>query len=282
MKIGPRLVAVTGLLAAGAMAPLQAQEDMSDAYRAGMSFLETRTYTQAENEDVLAAFEGLRVADVSDGMDFVGLPDTGLMDPAIHPLWKNTDDFGHRFIGIAVTARYMPTQMPFAEQNQSYEDFRAWEGNWYNEHSSEPFAEIIRPGTALILDEASGADVGSIGSYNIMAWQQAGARGVVTDGTARDTDEIIAQDIPLYYRAPGRGIRPGRNIIESVNMPVEVGGVLVMPGDVVVADGDGVIVVPRAVAMEVADFAHRILEGDKAGRRDLYEQTGRASDPSVE
>ena len=73
-----------------------------------------------------------------------------------------------------------------------------------------------------------------------------GCVGVVTSGTARDTDEIDAQGIPLYYRKPGRGIRPGRNEIESVNRPIVVGGVLVMPGDVVVADGDGVIVVPRA------------------------------------
>ena len=99
--------------------------------------------------------------------------------------------------------------------------------------------------------------------------------------TARDTDEIITQGIPLYFRKPGRGIRPGRNEIESVNRPITCGNVLVKPGDVIVADGDGVVVVPRAVASEVARYAHKIIEGDKAARRKLYQQLGLPDDPSV-
>jgi regulator of RNase E activity RraA len=142
--------------------------------------------------------------------------------------------------------------------------------------------QIIRPGSAIIIDEAPDADVGSIGSNNIMAWKLAGAVGVVTDATARDTDEVITEGVPLYLRRPGRGIRPGRNEVESVNRPVVVGGVLVNPGDVVVADGDGVIVVPRDVALKVAEFAHKIIEADKAGRRNLYKQLGLPDDPSVE
>ena len=72
--------------------------------------------------------------------------------------------------------------------------------------------------------------------------------GVVTDATARDLDEVETERVPLYLRRPGRGIRPGRNKLESVNRPIVCGGVLVMPGDVVVADGDGVVVVPRPQA----------------------------------
>ncbi len=257
-----------------------AQAD-EDRYRQGHNFLPTRVYSAGEDAAVLDAFDGLRVADVSDGMDFVGLANVGLMAPAIHALWKDTESYAHRFVGIAVTVRYVPTQHGAAEGGLSYEDFRAWEGRWYNERSPEPFATLIRPGTAIVIDEAPDADVGSIGSFNILAWQLAGAVGVVTDATARDTDEIIAQRVPLYFREPGRGIRPGRNEVESVNRPVVVGGVLVNPGDVIVADGDGVIVVPRAHALEVAGFAHRILDADKEGRRALYEKAGREEDASV-
>ena len=63
--------------------------------------------------------------------------------------------------------------------------------------------------------------------------------------------------------------------------PVTIGGVLVRPGDVVVADGDGVIVVPREQALAVARVAHRILASDKEGRRELYRKLGLPADKSV-
>jgi regulator of RNase E activity RraA len=249
--------------------------------RAGKGFIETPVHTAEEDAELLELFAGLRVADVTDGMDAVGLPGVGLMDPAIHPLWKDAEAFTHRFVGIAVTARYVPTQRARAGRLPEAE-YDAWAGKWYNELSPEPFQELLRPGTALVLDDALAADVGSIGSNNILAMKQKGMVGLVTNATARDTDEIITQGIPLYFRHPGRGIRPGRNEIESVNRPIVCGGVLVMPGDVVVADGDGVLVVPRKVAADVARYSRRIMEGDKAGRRKLYETLGLPSDPSVE
>ena len=255
-------------------------EPVGDELRAGRGFIETPVFTAEADQELLALFDGLRVADVSDGMDAVGLHNTGLMDPAIHPLWKDAETYRHRFVGIAVTARYVPTNRPTAGK-RSTEDFDAWVGNWYWKVSPEPFDVLLRPGSALVLDDANSVDVGSIGSYNILAWKKRGMVGVVTNATARDTDEIETQRVPLYFRGVGRGIRPGRNEIESVNRPVVCGGVLVIPGDVVVADGDGVVVVPRAEAKEVALYASTILENDKAGRRELYRELGLAEDPSI-
>jgi 4-hydroxy-4-methyl-2-oxoglutarate aldolase len=248
--------------------------------RAGTNFLATEVYSEADDQKILELFRGLRVADVSDGMDAVGLQNIGLMNPEIHPLWKDPKEFKHRFVGIAVTARYVPSQKPPAGKMETA-DFDRWVGNWYQKHSSEPFVPLLRKGSALVIEEAPDADVGSIGSNNIMAWKLKGCVGVVTSATARDTDEIITEGVPLYYRRPGRGIRPGRNEIESVNRPIVCGGVLVMPGDIIVADGDGVIVVPRKVAEEVAKYAHKIIDEDKAARRKLYQQLGLPEDPSV-
>jgi regulator of RNase E activity RraA len=183
-------------------------------------------------------------------------------------------------VGIAVTARYVPTQRPSAGRLAPAE-FDRWEGDFYSLYSSEPFADLIRSGTILVLDDVEEADVGTIGSYNILDWSRRGCVGVVTDASARDTDEIILQRVPLYLRHRGRGIRPGRNEIESVNRPVSIGGVLVMPGDVVVADGDGVIVVPRASAPQVAAYAREVLEKDKEGRRELYRRLRKPADASV-
>lgn len=251
-----------------------------ESLRAGTNYLATPVYSAEADTALLELFAGLRVSDVTDGMDAVGLPNRGLMSPDIHPLWRDTEHYTHRFIGIAVTARYVPTQLPFAGTMPT-EDYDQWAGRWYSQRSPEPFTALLRPGSALVIEDAPDADVGSIGSNNIMSWKLKGCVGVVTSATARDTDEIITEKIPLYFKHPGRGIRPGRNEIESVNRPVVVGGVTVMPGDVIVADGDGVIVVPRAQAEAVARYAQKILAGDKAGRRGLYEKLGRPADDSV-
>ncbi|MEJ2502701.1 MAG: RraA family protein [Gemmatimonadota bacterium] len=234
------------------------------------------------DEAILALYGGLRVADVSDGMDVVGLRDVGLVSPAIRALWKDFDAFDHQFRGIAVTARYMPHQ-EVVPNPMPQEEFSAWEGQWYTERSPEPFVEHIRPGTVIVIDASGDGDTGSIGSYNSLDWVARGAVGIVTTGATRDTDEIIKQRIPLYMDPlqRGRGIRPGRNVIESVQEPVEIGGVMVRPGDVIVADGDGVIVVPRAHAVPVAEAARRVLEADMGARRALYERLDRPLDRTV-
>jgi len=229
--------------------------------RSGKNFIQSSVYTEQEDMEILKLFEGLRVADVCDGMDKCGLHNVGLVDPEISPLWKDPHHFSHRIVGIAVTARYVSTQRPPAGEMEP-EQFDQWESQFYTEYSSEPFADLIRKGTVLVIDDAENSDVGSIGSYNIMDWFSRGCVGVITDSSARDTDEITAVKIPLYLRKPGRGIRPGRNEIESVNRPIEIGGALVIPGDVIVADGDGAIIVPRRYAKKVALFARQIMEKD--------------------
>lgn len=248
--------------------------------QAGKNLIPTRVYSAKEDEQILKLFEGLRVSDVSDGMDKVGLTNIGLMSPEIHAAWRDTTHYTHRFIGIAVTVRYVPTNKPPAPRMETAA-FDKWVGQWYGTFSTEPFVPLIRKGTALVFDDAPDSDVGSIGSNNIMGWKLSGCVGVVTDATARDTDEIATEKMPLYFRQPGRGIRPGRNEIESVNRPIVCGGVLVEPGDVIVADGDGVIVVPRSVAKEVAEYARATLDKDKTGRRGLYQKLGLPPDDSV-
>jgi regulator of RNase E activity RraA len=259
--------------------PALSQEMDKTGLAKGVNFIETKIYSDEENARILKLFEGLRVADVSDGMDMVGLPSIGLVDPTIHAAWIDREHLSHQFRGITITARYVPTQRP--DRPEPGQKFQEWEGHFYNAYSHEAFTKIIKPGTVVVIDDVEEKDIGSIGSFNILAWHKSGAVGVVTDACARDTDEIAIEKVPLYLRKKGRGIRPGRNELESVNRPVVIGGVLVCPGDIVVADGDGVIVVPRDVAEQVAKYAREILDKDKAGRKGLYESLGRTLDKTV-
>lgn len=230
-------------------------------------FIPYKEYSQADNEKILELYKYLRVADVSDGMDLVGLQDIGTVDESIRPLWKDTDTFSHRVYGIAVTARYVPTnsRVPHID--------RKTVGRLYSTATSEAFMKMLFPGSVLVVDAMDDGESRSAGSTNILDWQKLGMRGFITSGGLADSDEIIHHKVPAYFRRLARGIRPGRNELESVNRPVTIGGVLVRPGDVVVADGDGVVVVPRERAEEVAEAALPFL--DNIQRELFIKETGR-------
>lgn len=247
------------------LCPLQAQQEVT-------------------NDQLIRLYEGLRVADVSDGMDMVGLMDVGLMDPKISPLWKDIENFKHQMVGIAFTVRYVPTNRMPSLGEVSRDEYKKFRDLWYTNLSAEPFIEDIRPGDVIVIDNADDGDTGTTGSNNSMIWKSKGAVGIISAGGVRDTDEIIKQEIPVYmdYFKRGRGIRPGRNELESYNEPVVVGGVYIRPGDVIVADGDGVIVVPRERAVEIADAAREEKNIDMAARKRLYEELGIPMDFTVE
>jgi len=166
-----------------------------------------------------------------------------------------------------VTARYVPTNRREPKMDNKTI------GQWYSTITSEAFMKVLTPGSVLVIDAMEDGESRSIGSSNIMSWKKLGMVGLVTSGGLADTDEIIAEKVPTYFRRLARGIRPGRNELESVNRPVTIGGVLVRPGDVVVADGDGVVVVPRERALEVAEAALPFL--DNIGRERYIKETGR-------
>jgi regulator of RNase E activity RraA len=263
-----RIPAATLAIACALAVPAAAQQPAEKAIPGKVRlFIPYQEYSPEENQRVLELFKYLRVADVSDGMDAVGLQDVGLVDQEIRALWKDTDGFSHRVAGIAVTARYVPTN----RREPKMDDKTI--GRWYSTVTSEAFMDVLAPGSMLVIDAMEDGESRSIGSSNIQAWQKRGMVGLVTSGGLADTDEIIHQKVPVYFRRLARGIRPGRNELESVNRPVTIGGVLVRPGDVVMADGDGVVVVPRERAEEVAAAALPFL--DNIARERYIKETGR-------
>jgi 4-hydroxy-4-methyl-2-oxoglutarate aldolase len=258
------LFAIAATVSVPAWAQQPAEKTIPDKVQL---FIPYKDYSAEENTRVLDEYKYLRVADVSDGMDVVGLQNIGLVNPEIHALWKDTEHFTHRIAGIAVTARYVPTNRREPKMDNKTI------GQWYSTITSEAFMKVLTPGSVLVIDAMEDGESRSIGSSNIMSWKKLGMVGLVTSGGLADTDEIIAEKVPTYFRRLARGIRPGRNELESVNRPVTIGGVLVRPGDVVVADGDGVVVVPRERALEVAEAALPFL--DNIGRERYIKETGR-------
>ena len=229
-------------------------------------------FSREEDLALLEAYKNLRVADVRDGMDFVMLHHYGSMHPETRPLFRV------RACGIARTARYLPYEGGL--RTMTPEEYLEWSGEYYRTVCTYPWIEGLREGDFVVIDQ-SGVDAGLMGSNNSLEGVRRGARGYVTNGGVRDTDEIVIQKIPFWCRFVSQKMVQGRLRFDAMDVPVAVNGVVVHPGDVVVADGDGVIVVPRAKAFEVARWATGELEKDKAARRRLYEELGMEFDETV-
>jgi regulator of RNase E activity RraA len=247
----------------------------------GVRILKNKSYDNSDKarQEILDLYKDLRVTDVLDGMDLIGLQDIGLMDNDIRPLWRDPDKFTHRVIGFAVTVRYVPTDTRVGENSfKTIDEAKDWKSRQYGRANDSGWVKSGKPGDVVVMDVNGILECGNIGSNNSLGWAQNGFTGVITDGGARDTDEIIKTGkIPVYCRDgySTRGIRPGRLIIESYNFPISCAGVLVYPGDLIVADGDGVIVVPREHALEVGRLAYEIMTGDQAGRVEKLNDLGR-------
>lgn len=229
-----------------------------------------------DRNEILEMYKGLRVTDVVDGMDAIGLQDTGTMSPDIHPLWRDIENFKHCFMGFAMTVRFMPTNK--ALHAKDIEDYTRLKSEWYARCSENEVYKYMKPGDVLVIDGDVKRDIGYMGSNNAYDHILNGFVGIVTNGTCRDSDELIKQQVPIYFRVPGRGIRPGRLEYDTCNVPVNVAGVLVVPGDFIVADGDGVVVVPIEHVYEVGKYARSVAEEDKAIRRKLYDKDGKEYD----
>ncbi len=253
----------------------------------GVRLLENRSFddSEAARKEILELYKDLRLTDVCDGMDLIGLQDIGLMENRIRPLWRDVEKFTHRVVGFAITVRHVPTDVRVGQDSfSSLEGFKKFKSEQYG-RAPDAWLKVARPGDVAVIDAAGVKECGFIGSNNSLGWVEKGVVGVVTNAGARDTDEIIKTGrIPVYCENAysTRGVRPGRLIAESYNFPINCGGVLVFPGDVIVADGDGVIVVPRRHALTVGRLAREICVGDQKSRAERFKRLGMPLDETVD
>jgi 5-oxopent-3-ene-1,2,5-tricarboxylate decarboxylase / 2-hydroxyhepta-2,4-diene-1,7-dioate isomerase len=172
-----------------------------------------------------------------------------------------------RMVGYARTLRYVAIRADVRESMQGSED------------AQKRLVESVSAGDVLVMEARGETSAGTIGDILAARVLARGGAGVVTDGGVRDTPGVTQLDLPTYYRAANASSLWNAHIPMDIDVPVTCAGVLVMPGDVIVGDAEGVVVLPFALAEEIARAALQVeereafaLERIKAGEshRGLY------------
>jgi 5-oxopent-3-ene-1,2,5-tricarboxylate decarboxylase / 2-hydroxyhepta-2,4-diene-1,7-dioate isomerase len=156
---------------------------------------------------------------------------------------------GMRMVGVARTLRYLPLR----------EDLFASRGGGFN--AQKRVVDSIGPGEVLVMDARQQSHAGTIGDILALRAKVRGASGVVTDGAVRDRDAVAALGLPVFAASAHPAVLGRVHVPWDVDVPVACGNVLVEPGDIVVGDGDGVVVIPpQLVADLVRDAEEQELE----------------------
>ena len=159
----------------------------------------------------------------------------------VHPL--NPD--GATMVGEAFTLRYMPAR----EDLNPITVFRD------REHPQRKAVEECPPGAVMVIDSRKDARAASAGSILVTRLMKRGVAGVVTDGGFRDSQEIARLAIPAYHHRAASPTNLTLHQAIDINVPIGCGDAPVFPGDVIVGDDEGVVVLPAHLADELADEA---------------------------
>jgi regulator of RNase E activity RraA/2-keto-4-pentenoate hydratase/2-oxohepta-3-ene-1,7-dioic acid hydratase in catechol pathway len=148
-----------------------------------------------------------------------------------------------RMTGYARTLRYLPPR----------EDLSATYAAGMN--AQKRAIEEIRPGEVLVIEARGEHTAGTIGDILALRAQVRGATGVITDGAIRDSAALARLEIPIYHAAVHPAVLGRRHVPWETGVTVACAGVTIQPGDIVVGDADGVVVLPSAIAPEILEDA---------------------------
>ncbi|MBI5880372.1 MAG: hypothetical protein HZB53_22195 [Chloroflexi bacterium] len=171
-------------------------------------------------------------------LDALGYPN--MFIEGVRPVHRDPD---RRLVGRAVTLRYLPVRKDMSEYAT------ASGGPMLNTRA----AEEARPGDVMVVDAGGESGAGFIGDVIVTRFVLRGGAGLVVDGAVRDLPALRELDLALYTRHVHAAATWRRIVGVDYNVPVRCGGVTVLPGDILVGDGMGVIVIPPAIADLVVD-----------------------------
>lgn len=166
-------------------------------------------------------------------------------------------------VGEAFTLRYIPAR----------EDLNPISAFQDPKHPQRVAVEQCPEGSVLVIDSRKDARAASAGSILVTRLMVRGTAGIVTDGGFRDSAEIAELDFSSYHNTPSAPTNLTLHQAQDINVPIGCGDVAVFPGDIILGDDDGVMVIPAHLADEVADecaemtlFENFVLEQVQEGR----------------
>ncbi len=201
--------------------------------------MNTTDSLSAENRARLA---GVSTATLSTALFKRGLKNMFIQD--VRPVGTRTENM----IGEAFTLRYMPSREDL-DRIEVFED---------PAHPQRKAVEDCPPGHVLVIDSRKDARAASAGSILVTRLMKRGVSGIVTDGGFRDSLTIAALPFAAYHHRPSAPTNLTLHRAVDINVPIGCGDAPVFPGDIVVGDGDGVIVIPAHMANDITEEAHEM------------------------
>ncbi|MBO0610103.1 hypothetical protein J0911_13805 [Myceligenerans salitolerans] len=165
----------------------------------------------------------------------------GLNDVSIDGLTPLRPDA--KLVGTARTLRFVPHR----------EDLFARHGGGFN--AQKRLFDAVGPGEVIVIEARGETTAATLGDILAIRARTRGAAGIVTDGGVRDVTAVAAAGIPVHCAGPHPAVLGRRHVPWDSDVTIACGGTTVQPGDVVVGDADGVVVIPPGVAEDVADAA---------------------------
>ncbi len=171
-------------------------------------------------EEIIEGFRSIGVGDIGH------LQQWGFMSSAIRPVWKDI-----RLVGTAVTLRMPPT----------------------GGISNRKIIDAAQPGDVIVMDRGGDTEIACWGGFTTLLAKAKGIAGLIVDGAVTDTMEITELQWPVFSRSVSGLLARGSGVDSEINTTISCGGVPVSPGDLIVADDDGIVVIRPEDAASLLD-----------------------------